>query len=351
MNRLLRISLMSLGIITTLNLVAGVSCVRANLALHFSADDVLGNGGASTPSDGDPVNVWHDLVSGNNAQPGIINPTNPTNPPLYRNAPAGPLSGTSLTLNGIPTVQFGFNVNSGAPGYGTGLDVNFKGSKDVLPNMTVVWVGAGDVVNDYHPIWTFDGDTGGHQRGAAMSVGLSGLPGGIVIPPQTDPCCGPNSGLLLHNNDGLHIDAGGPQINVAAVDPLLGGDATWHTFAVTFAYPGKYTLTIDGHQIQSASNEGTPNPQVDNLLALGYFPLAYANGGHGNNLRMLLSDFKIYDTALSPDELNAVGEADAAHYGLPWTPIPTPEPATATLTVIGLASLLTLFGRRARKGG
>jgi hypothetical protein len=343
MNRLPRVSLVVLGFIACLNLVGSL---RANLVLHFSADDVLGNGGLVTPNDGDPVPLWKDLAGIYNAAPGLINPLNPTNPPLYRNAPAGPLSGTSLTLNGQPTVQFGFNVNNGAPGYGTGLDVPIKGSKDVLPNMTVVWVGAGDVVNDYHPMWTFDGDTGGNQRGASMSVGLSGLPSGIVVPPQYDPCCGVG-GIPLHTNDGLSINGGGQRINVAAVNPLLGGDATWHTFAVTYSFPGKFTLTIDGHQIQSANNEGTPNPEVDNFLALGYFPLPYASGGHGNNLRMLLSDFKIYDTSLSHDQLNAVGMADASHYGLPWA---VPEPATATLMVLGLASVLTVSVRRARKG-
>jgi hypothetical protein len=249
-------------------------------------------------------------------------------------------------LNGFPTVQFGFNVNDGAPGYGTGLDAPFKGSKNALPNMTVVWVGAGDVVNDYHPIWTFEGNTTENSnRDAAEWHELAGFDPSLVIPPQYDPCCG--TAFPLHKNDGFSLNGGGQYINVPAVNPLLGGDATWHVYAATYAFPGKFSLTVDGHTVQSANDEGTPSPDVDAILALGYAPKAYASGGHGNNVRMLLSDFKIFDTALTPDQLNVVGMADASHYGLPWA---VPEPATATLMVLGLASLLTLFGRQARKG-
>jgi hypothetical protein len=338
MNRLPRILLVVVGLIACLNLVGSL---RANLVLHFSADDVLGNGGSSTPNDGDPVPLWKDLVGTNDAQPGLINPLNPTNPPLYRNAPAGPLPGTSLMLNGKPTVQFGFNVNNG-----TGLDSPFRGAQpSAHPQMTVVWVAAGDVANDYHPFWTFDGDTGGHHRSAGMWHALPGLPGTPVIPIQYDPCCG--TSIILTQNAGMVLDAGGPQIRVPAVDPLLGGDATWHVFAARFDFPNKFQLIIDGHVLNSTDNEQVPNPDLDHMLALGYLP---AGGGKGNNLRMLLSDFRIYDNRLSNTDMNQVGMSLASAYGLPWTPITVPEPATATLMVLGLVSLLSLFGRRTRKG-
>lgn len=338
MNQLLRISLVLVGVCAYLSNAAGPSGVHAaNLVLHFSANDVLDNGGASTPNDGDPVPVWSDLVSAADARPGLINVGNATNPPVYRNAPAGPLPGTSLMLNGQPTVQFGFNVNNG-----TGLDAPFIGSKNVLPNMTVVWVGAGDVVNDYHPFWTFDGSTGGHHRSAAMWQGLPGFPGAPVIPIQFDPCCG--DAIVLTQDDGLTIDGGGVRINVPAVDPLLGGDATWHVFAVRFMFGGKFSLTIDGQTVTSAVNESIPSPDMDHFLSLGYLP---AGGGKGNNLRMLLSDFRIYDDKLTNDELYAVGSGLAEAYGLTWA---VPEPTAASLMAIGMTLLSGgLAGSRRRR--
>jgi hypothetical protein len=339
MNRLQNVMLVSLRLATCLSFIAMSSTVFAipSLLLHFDADDVLENGGSSTPNDGDPLPVWKDLAGTNDAMPGLINPGNPTNPPLYRNAPAGPLSGTSLMLNGKPTVQFGFNVNNG-----TGMDSPFVGSRNAHPQMTVVWVGAGDVVNDYHPFWTFDGSTGGHHRSSAMWAGMGSLPGTPVVPIQYDPCCG--DAIFLKNNDGLDVDGGGPRIQIPANGPILNGDATWHVFAVRYDFPNKFELTVDGKSVLSPANEQIPGPDMNHMLALGYLP---AGGGKGNNLRMLLSDFRIYGGKLNNEELNAVGSALASEFNLLWTPIPPiPEPATLAMLVSGLAMCAT---RRYRK--
>lgn len=341
MNRLPKFVFVLLGFVCCIGVMSLSSTVIAvpNLVLHFDADDVLENGGSSTPADGDPVPVWKDLAGINDATPGLINPGNPTNPPLYRNAPAGPLPGTSLMLTGKPAVQFGFNVNNG-----TGLDSPFVGSRNVHPAMTVVWVGAGDVVNDYHPFWTFDGSTGGHHRSAAMWSGMPGLPGTPVLPLQYDPCCG--DAVFLKNNDGIDVDGGGPRINVPANGPLLNGDATWHVFAARFDFPNKFELTIDGKNVLSPNNEQIPGLDMNHMLALGYLP---AGGGKGNNLRMLLSDFRIYDGKLSNAALNVLGSGLAAEHGLSWTPLP-PVPEPASLCILAIALPLCAIWRRRRNG-
>lgn len=338
MNRPRIFVLVLLGIATCLSFMSTPSSTigAPNLILHFDADDVLENGGAVDPNDGDTVPLWKDLVGTNDARPGLINPGNPTQPPIFRNAPAGPLPGTSLQLNGKPTVQFGFNLPNG----GTGLDSAFVGSRNAHPQMTVVWVGAGDVVNDYHPFWTFDGSTGGHHRSAAMWSGMGSLPGTPVLPLQYDPCCG--DAIFLKNNDGLDVDGGGPRIQVPANGPLLGGDATWHVFAVRFDFPNKFELLIDGKSVLSPNNEQIPGPDQNHPLALGYLP---AGGGKGNNLRMLLSDYRIYDGKLTNADMNVVGAALAAEQGLTWTPL-VPEPASLSIVAIGLILCAT---RRYRK--
>jgi len=309
----------------------------ANLVLHYSADDVLGNGGLVKPSDNDLVPVWHDLAGVNNATIGLINPLNPTNPPYYRDGVTGTAgSGTSLTLNGHPTVEFGFNYGASH----TGLDSTFLGGKNNLPAMTVVWVGAGDVVNDYHPFWTFDASTGGHHRSAAMWAGLPQFAGTPVTPLQYDPCCG--TAIFLKHNDGLDVDGGGVRTEMAAIAPPLNGDATWHVFAARFNFPGKFDVVVDGTVKQSPANESIPSPDAAQMLALGYLP---AGGGNGNNLRMLLSDFQIYDGYVTDADMNQLGSSLASKYGLSWSPI-VPEPCGTLLLVLGVGAQVFILRRR-----
>jgi hypothetical protein len=105
-------------------------------------------------------------------------------------------------------------------------------------------------------------------------------------------------------------------------------------FAARFDFPNKFQAIIDGNVVDSPDDEQIPGPDMNHPLALGYLP---AGGGKGNNLRMLLSDYRIYDDNLSNAELNEVGRALAAEFNLQWTDLIIPEPSTLCLMAIGFA--------------
>jgi len=166
-------------------------------------------------------------------------------------------------------------------GFATGLDTPLRAhpvNGDIpAPQFTVVAVVRAAVDDTYRSIWTFDGATGGHNRGLGVQEGQ------------------------------FKVQAGGPTISA----PAPAQD--WCIASVTFDYPNGVTLAVNGNK--SHSNVGEVPTVHDNAMTLGYFPVRFIEEG-AQHLEGQLAEVLVYRRTLEDKEQARLRGFLAAKYGL-----------------------------------
>jgi hypothetical protein len=240
----------------------------------------------------------------------ILGPLPPAPVFVDRNVPT---EERPLTPSGLPAVRFntcndapqfpGCNVTPPTYPNQTGLMTNYHAHPDpsmitfdlgkpAVPDLTIVAVVRPTFINDYHPIWTFDGNLGGHNRSLAAIHDVGG-------------------------KAGLWTD-GGPRILYE--DPL----ERWMITVVTYDYngtdadpgPKPHKLYVNSPEPIVATAPESIQGMADAPMTIGWFPFGYTQG---NNITMLLSEFIVFERTLTDAEVNTLGFELATKYGITTT--------------------------------
>lgn len=335
-----RLQLASLIVVSFLNVTALNSSSHAfdtnGLAMWLDANDINGDGNTTNnPSYLSDINLWTDKSGkGNHAFkaplgdpedgtaagfPGatggvthaeIIGPLPPA--PVYVDH-NDPLEERKLTPSGLPAVRFntcndapqfpGCNVTPPTYPNQTGLMTNYHAhpdptmvpyslGKEAKPDLTVVAVVRPTFINDYHPIWTFDGNLGGHNRSLAVIHDVGG-------------------------KAGLWTDGGS---RILYEDPL----EKWLITVVSYDFDGTaedpgpkpHKLYVNSPEPIVSTGAESIQGFADAPMTIGWFPQNYVQG---HNITMLMSEFMVFERTLSDAEVNALGYELATKYGIATT--------------------------------
>jgi len=195
--------------------------------------------------------------------------------------------GARLSESGAPSLEDSLaDLSNSQPalwfdGFATGLDTPLRANPvqgDIpAPQFTVVAVVRAVADDTYRSIWTFDGATGGHNRGLGVQEGQ------------------------------FKVQAGGPTISA----PAPAQD--WCIISVTFDYPNGVTLAVNDNK--SISSVGEIPTVHDNAMTLGYFPVHFTAEGT-QHLEGQLAEVLVYRRTLEDKEQARLRGFLAAKYGL-----------------------------------
>jgi hypothetical protein len=296
---------------------------HTDLAMWLDASDINGSGAPQNIAEGASIPLWTDKSGqGNNAfQAPVGDPAGGypgasggvLHAEMFGPLPPAPIFENTLdvTPSGLPAVRFD-TCNGGSilgctvppPSYPhqTGLMTNFHAHPDpsmvinegypAVPDLTIVTVVQPRWINDFHIIWSFDGDAGGHNRSL----------GAVASWPPT------NEGGLL-TDGGARIFVPTPQIMpwmVIIQSYQYGGTPTDPNPQPTKLYINSPTPIVAGG---AESIQG----QFDAPMTIGFFPYNVTNG---SNITMLLSEMLVFKRTLSDAEVNSLGFELAQKYGI-----------------------------------
>jgi hypothetical protein len=296
---------------------------HTDLAMWLDASNIAGTGGPQNIAEGTSIPLWTDASgNGNNAfQAPVGDP--PGGYPgasggLLRAEMFGPLppppqfeETTDLSPSGRPAVRFDTCNGTPIPGCteppptytsATGLMTNFHAHPDptaipnndgypAVPDLTVAVVVKARYINDYHVIWSFDGDAGGHNRSLGVHFNL--------------------------NNEGPGLLADGGS-TIYDPDPLY----RWMVIIQSYQYAG---TPSDPHPQPIKLYVNSPTPfvsggpesiqgQFDAPMVIGFLPATSVT--NGRNITMLLSEMLVFKRTLSDAEVNSLGFELAQKFGI-----------------------------------
>ena len=290
------------------------------LAIWLDAGDINGDGSPDSISQGTSIPLWADKSGqGNNAfQAPAGDPAGgyPSasggllRAEMYGPLPPAPLYNNvdSLTPSGLPAVRFNTCNEATFPGCNvppptyptqTGLMTNFHAHPDptmvvddghpAAPDLTIAVVVRPTLINDFHAIWSFEGDLGGHSRSLGVIPNFDG-----------------KSGLLTD---------GGARILYE--DPL----DKWFVLIQSYDFDGTPSdptpqptkLYINSPTPIVASGPESIQGEFDAPMTIGFFPQDVVNG---HNITMLLSEFLVFKRTLTDAETNSLGFELAQKYGV-----------------------------------